>query len=76
VSPDYATLVATQRRLLGALSAEIATAIRNGRADAARDRPSAPSPPSVAAHDVVVGRDATTRIRPTVVERQHQTIRS
>jgi uncharacterized lipoprotein YmbA len=32
--PDYAALVATQSRLLGALSAEIAAAIRNGRADA------------------------------------------
>lgn len=30
--PDYAALVATQSRLLGALSAEIASAIRNGRA--------------------------------------------
>jgi len=46
--PDYAALVATQSRLLGALSAEIAATIRNGRADA--------TPPSPASHSLAGNR--------------------
>src|SRR5256885_16685132 len=47
---DYAALVATQSRLLGALTPEIARALRNQRADAAGPPPRGASPSLTTLH--------------------------